>query len=1404
MVESAELLFYNKVMDRTAIKQLISRLIAHFGITYTTHVLDQLKNLGFQQATQAAISLGIDDLLTAPSKSWLIQDAEQQGYTSEKHHRYGNVHAVEKLRQLIETWYATSEYLKQEMNPNFRMTDPLNPVHMMSFSGARGSTSQVHQLVGMRGLVSDPQGQIIDLPIQSNFREGLSLTEYIISCYGARKGVVDTAVRTSDAGYLTRRLVEVVQHIVVRKMDCGTIRGISVNPPRDHRKNIRGISQHKLIGRVLADNLYINGRCIATRNQDITAGLANSLINLQTKPIYIRSPLTCKSMSWICQFCYGWSLTHGDLIELGEAVGIIAGQSIGEPGTQLTLRTFHTGGVFTGDIAEHVRTPFNGIIKFNTDLVYPTRTRHGHPAWICHNDLYVSIESKNKIYNLNVPPQSVLLVRNNQYIESKQVIAEIRAKISPFKEKVQRYFYSNSEGEMHRSTKVRHASEYVHSNVHLLLTTGHVWILSGNFYKYDGTSSMFYKNQDKIDIGPPLAKQIFNCSRNIDNSYSKDWNSTYSSILPHAYSISQINKKGKVPYLLFKKKKEKYERRALFRFRLRTEKNGILQNNSIFAILDDPKYRIISSGTIKYGNIKIHLIKKKNEISEDRKTKNYRPRYEIIEGDNFFFLPEEIHILRESSSSILVENNSIVRAGTKITSTIISRVTGLVKIEKGMGNRVKIKILPGSIYYPRGETQNLYKQDGILVPPGNKIFGEFQFKNWIYLQWVVVTKEKSFFLVRPAIEYRISNDSNKSNSSTPLFLNLNTPKERGTLEIRTVKYIFYEDGEEVQAVGDIGTQLVQSCLVLNWGATKTLIKEAYASFVEVRINKIIKTFLQISLVKYIDLDSRNRGNISISKYLFNSKVSSTSQYSNGGNQLLSKHQGTIRCIPPNKNKESGSLLILSPFHLFRTLLYNGTKKDVTRKKKKEVFHLEKDPRFDIQSLDQGSEKQLITTSKNISGIFDSEKESRNILLTTGRISGQFNLSENSFFLGHLQNITNFLQPFCLITHNRLISIKFSIIDSSLNTFRKPKWFFIGENRKIYKLLLGNSIIFNILRWSFLPFFSSIKKIKLMNLGQFICEGLSIFEYQPLYGSGQIIAIHMDFVIIRSAKPYLATGGATVHSHYGEVVREGDTLITLIYERLKSGDIIQGLPKVEQLLEARPINSVSIDLEKGFEDWNRDMTNFFGNLWGFFISARISMEQSQIILVDQIQGVYRSQSVQISDKHVEIIVRQMTSKVLTLENGMANGFLPGELIEFSRAQRMNRALEEVVPYKPVLLGITKASLNTQSFISEAGFQETTRVLAKAALRGRIDWLKGLKENVILGGIVPAGTGCQEVIWQITLEKQRNILSKKKKTKFFYNKVKDLFLYEKLPIYSTPESIHKKLKQPLCGISIGRYT
>jgi DNA-directed RNA polymerase subunit beta' len=264
----------------------------------------------------------------------------------------------------------------------------------------------------MRGLMLDPQGQIIDLPIRRNLREGLSLMEYIISCYGARKGVVDTVVRITDVGYLTRRLVEVVQHIVVRRKYCGTIQGIFVSPirGRERDKNEIVVRTQILIGCVLADDVYINRRCIATHNQDIGVGLANQLINLRTQPIYIRTPFTCKSISQICQLCYGRSTTHNHLIELGEAVGIIAGQSIREPGTQLTLRTFHTRGVFTGDIAEHVRAPFNGKIEFNDNLVYPTRTCNGHPPYLCHNNLSITIDGQDQVKNLTIPPQSLLLV----------------------------------------------------------------------------------------------------------------------------------------------------------------------------------------------------------------------------------------------------------------------------------------------------------------------------------------------------------------------------------------------------------------------------------------------------------------------------------------------------------------------------------------------------------------------------------------------------------------------------------------------------------------------------------------------------------------------------------------------------------------------------------------------------------------------------------------------------------------------------------------------------------------------------------------------------------------------------------------------------------------------------------
>nr|QZK24609.1 RNA polymerase beta' subunit [Polygonatum involucratum] len=1378
MAERADLVFHNKVIDGTAMKRLISRLIDHFGMAYTSHILDQVKTLGFQQATATSISLGIDDLLTIPSKGWLVQDAEQQSFILEKHHHYGNVHAVEKLRQSIEIWYATSEYLRQEMNPNFRMTDPSNPVHLMSFSGARGNASQVHQLVGMRGLMSDPQGQMIDLPIQSNLREGLSLTEYIISCYGARKGVVDTAVRTSDAGYLTRRLVEVVQHIIVRRTDCGTIRAISVSPRNGVTEKI---FVQTLIGRVLANDIYMGIRCIAARNQDIGIGLANRFITFRAQPIYIRTPFTCRNTSWICQLCYGRSPTHGDLVELGEAIGIIAGQSIGEPGTQLTLRTFHTGGVFTGGTAEHVRAPSNGKIKFNEYLVHPTRTRHGHPAFLCSIDLYVTIESRDIIHSVNIPPKSLILVQNDQYVESEQVIAEIRAGTSTFhfKERVRKHIYSESEGEMHWSTDVYHAPEYTYSNVHLLPKTSHLWILAGGPCRSSIVSFSLHKDQDQMNVH----------SFSVDERYSSDLSITkdrvrhklldpsgtrkkYREILDYSRldriisnghwnfiypSIPQENsdflaKRRRNRFLIPLQYDQEREKELIPSFGISIEIpiNGILRRNSILAYFDDPRYRRKSSGITKYWTAEVDSIVKKEDLIEYRGAKELSPKYQM-KVDRFFFIPEEVHIL-PGSSSIMVRNNSIIGVDTQLAlnTNTRSRVGGLVRVERKKKS-IELKIFSGDIHFP-GETDKISRHSGILIPPGtekkNSKESKTKSKNGIYVQRITPIKKKYFVLVRPVVTYEIADGINLAKLFPQDLL-----QEKENVQLRVVNYILYGNGKSIRGIYHTSIQLVRTCLVLNWDQEKNgSMEEVHASFVEVRANDLIRDFIRIELVKSTISYTEKRYDTAGSGLIPDNGLDRTNInpfYSKVKIPLVTQHQGTIGTLL-NRNKEGQSLRILSSFNCFRVGPFNGSKYNNVAKESNPITPI------------------------------------RGLLGPLGTI---------------VPKIVNFYSSYHLITHNQILLNKYWLLDNFKQTFQVLevlKYCLIDENRRIYNPSPCNNIILNPshLNWCFLHYNYCEETSTIISIGQFICENICLFKYGPhIQKSGQIFIVHVDSLIIRSAKPYLATPGATVHGHYGETLSEGDTLVTFIYEKSRSGDITQGLPKVEQILEVRSIGSISMNLERRVEGWNERIPRVLGIPWGFLIGAELTIAQSRISLVNKIQKVYRSQGVQIHNRHIEIIVRQVTSKVLVSEDGMSNVFLPGELIGLLRAERAGRALDEAICYRAILLGITRASLNTQSFISEASFQETARVLAKAALRGRIDWLKGLKENVILGGIIPVGTGFKKLVHR----SKQDIHLEIKKKNLFELEMRDILLHHReffcscapSNFYDTPEKSFKRI-------------
>jgi DNA-directed RNA polymerase subunit beta' len=332
--------YQNNSFRKKELSALIDRIARTYDKKELSETLDALKNVGFRYATKAGVTVGLEDVTTPAKKADIIATHEKQAEKIETQYRKGIITDDERRQELIEVWTEASEQVKDEMEKSFE-SDELNPIWMMAHSGARGNIMQIRQIAGMRGLVANPRGEIIPRPIRSNFREGLTVLEYFISTHGARKGLADTALRTADSGYLTRRLVDVSQEVIVRQEDCETDRGITldVQVERNHLKQ-------KLIARVLLeDAVDPKGNVIAAAGTEISAELSNTIAEAGVERVVMRSVLTCEAKYGVCQKCYGVSLATGRLVELGEAVGIVAAQSIGEPGTQLTMRTFHTGGV---------------------------------------------------------------------------------------------------------------------------------------------------------------------------------------------------------------------------------------------------------------------------------------------------------------------------------------------------------------------------------------------------------------------------------------------------------------------------------------------------------------------------------------------------------------------------------------------------------------------------------------------------------------------------------------------------------------------------------------------------------------------------------------------------------------------------------------------------------------------------------------------------------------------------------------------------------------------------------------------------------------------------------------------------------------------------------------------------
>ncbi|OKO94182.1 DNA-directed RNA polymerase subunit beta' [Geobacillus proteiniphilus] len=330
--------------------QIIAEVFKRFKITETSKMLDRMKDLGFQYSTKAGITIGVADIVVLPEKQEILDEAQAKVDTVLKQFRRGLITDEERYERVISIWSAAKDKIQDRL---MKSLDKRNPIFMMSDSGARGNASNFTQLAGMRGLMANPAGRIIELPIKSSFREGLTVLEYFISTHGARKGLADTALKTADSGYLTRRLVDVAQDVIVREEDCGTDRGILARALTDGTEVVVKLEE-RLVGRYAQKTVRHpeTGEVIVRKDEMITEDIANEIIKAGITEVWIRSVFACNTRHGVCKKCYGRNMATGMDVEVGEAVGIIAAQSIGEPGTQLTMRTFHTGGVAGDDITQ--------------------------------------------------------------------------------------------------------------------------------------------------------------------------------------------------------------------------------------------------------------------------------------------------------------------------------------------------------------------------------------------------------------------------------------------------------------------------------------------------------------------------------------------------------------------------------------------------------------------------------------------------------------------------------------------------------------------------------------------------------------------------------------------------------------------------------------------------------------------------------------------------------------------------------------------------------------------------------------------------------------------------------------------------------------------------------------------
>lgn len=1417
-------IFFNTCFDKNHLKTLIAWFLEKYGEKKTVDLVETLKQIGFSQATRAGISLGVDDLQIPPQKGPLLYQSTEKGKEASQAYAAGNLTNVEKSQRLIDSWNETSDTLRQAAVQNFRTTNPVNPVYMMAFSGARGNISQVRQLVAMRGLMADPQGAILEFPIQSNFREGLTVTEYLLSCYGARKGLVDTALRTATSGYLTRRLVDAVQHVVIQVRNCHTQKGILLK-----NKNL----EKRLVGRVLLHDVCLDiENTIIPKDTLVSARLAKQLA-AKFQEIHVRSPLTCKTQKSVCQLCYGLDLGQGKLVSLGEAVGIIAAQSIGEPGTQLTMRTFHTGGVgvFSEQAMKSFTAPFPGKIEFQESVPgIMVRTPHGKIVYLIKNQsknneqiLVRLISPTSQVYEIkqaDVPVGSLLWVKQGEKVKSGQLLVqasrletakqEMPESTHPVQsplsgELVCESLWVQTLEEIHKIGPKNKYEEEITPTVSYVRKLGTFWVVSGFIQKQPAFASSFFIKGDRLSLKTPIFQYNLQISTKGQlKKHQKDFIFIQNS---HQIAFSQIYYFGIFYFLV--------EKKSVVAYTTRTDsthvtwypnvKNLELPFSGYLFVLENQKTTHFGKkkGQIKHGHFQEKFLSAKNQVFVFRKGELCAlpgPPNCVQFGGKEQKRHHSFKFLESPSSCFIITGDELSLSRKGLFH--LKQDSKIVWLPKQSSTHTVVKNSPFGVFFGIKKDKKQKRQ--------HLNFSVFLKKIWKEPQKFLIQGGNTSKLVHKQQTWLCVLDATRINDFRSQFT--------GIVLQPGQKFKGLSFGHSYVSVNMLSAANVfiirskQGTSLFTFDSISDLSKHSFQK-------NLPKIFKELNLTQTIP-ERKLRG--PLFSYSSQEILSLNSKFVCflKNNTVIPQNQGLGTNLDPlNRFSTKFSIKVLSQFSFYKKNQSTNTKKTTTNKKNTRKFtplsvsikakrpvsyfacfqknsdHFVPDKKYFYEKwlLQNKSPVKFSITSPLSTKQFKTDKlfltnehpkfnfqiqivstsgwiSKANFLkiqleIRTPRMFRKFeqvqqkpqtalkiliarNISFNKDAISKFQTFSDdWILPNFTVTRLFMTSPK-------AGEFRRiqPKLFLATERAKKYRLnytqkeelfisILRTQDIFALMlpKNDFRP-----EKNQFMQCGRGVRWGQKLLSNFASSLNGQIMKVTATKLTVRKAVPFLASPSCLIHVTDQDLIEKNQLLITLKSKRLQTEDIVQGIPKIEQLFEARETQGGQKVRNNVHERLNY-MFRLAKKVKPISEAVELSVRYIQLFLVKSILEAYSNQGVHIDEKHVEIVVRQMTTRVRILSGG-DTGFLPGEFVQLRVIEELNLKLaaqgtyRRQATYEPIVLGITKSVLQSESFLLAASFQQVSKVLVRSALAKKTDFLRGLHENLLVGQMIPAGTGC----------------------------------------------------------------